>query len=76
MFSKCICLCHVDHDVDHQGGEDAEDDKGAEDEPRAVPVEHSLHLHPAPHSFALDSILDFPISSASISHVQSANISI
>ena len=56
---------HLDHHVDHQGGEDAEDDEGAEDQPRAVPVEDSLHLHPAPHSFALD----FPISSASISHV-------
>ena len=53
----------LDYHVDHQGGEDAEDDEGAEDQPRAVPVEHSLHLHSAPHSFALD----FPILSASIS---------
>ena len=61
---------HVDHHVDHQGGEDAEDDEGAEDEPRAVPVEHSLHLHSAPHSFALD----FPISFSCISQFQSASI--
>ena len=51
---------HLDHHVDHQGGEDAEDDEGAEDQPRAVPVEDSLHLHIASHSFALDFYFGFP----------------
>ena len=56
FISKCICLCHVDHDVDHQGGEDAEDDKGALVFPMfSLPIFRFRaplgYIHSAPHSF-------------------------